>query len=113
MATQSPTFNNLAGQADGSALLVTWVLTTANNVGIAIELPEWADKTATVGETGDVYGAGTVTVEGSNNGTDFVTLNKANQGTAGLSYTTGNNLAGVIENPRFVRAVLTGSTAAS
>ena len=115
----TPTTNNSAGQADGSIIVYTWVLTTANPAGIAIQLPEWADKTISWFETGDAAGApaASISVEGSNNNVDFGALANAaggGAGSLGALVVSVTKVASIIENPLFVRPNLTTpGTAAS
>ena len=108
----TPTFNNSIDQADGSLLVVTWVLTTANPTGLAIQLPEWADKTVSIFESGDAIGspAAVWTIQGANADVDanYGTLNNAAGGSPlTATATTTPKIAGIIENPVFVRPNLT------
>src|SRR2546428_6835467 len=105
----TPTFNNSIDQADGSLLLVTWVLTTANPTGLAIQLPEWADKTVTYFESGDANDTQVCTIQGANADVDanYAACNKADGGTI-LTMTGGAPIVhGIIENPVFIRPKLT------
>lgn len=101
MAVVTPSVNNKIGNEDRSIALYTWVLTTADFNGLAVELPEWADRTWMAGVTGDAFGGATVEIQGSNNNVDFYGLSNAAGGTA-LTFTAGG-VKTVIENPLFMR----------
>ena len=101
----TPTPTNSLGTEDRSIVRWTWILTTAVPDGLPIDLPEWGDRTWTVGAVGDVFGAATVTVEGGADGVSFYPLNDA-AGGAALTFTTGGCKT-VIQNPYFMRPNLT------
>ena len=67
----------------------------------------FADKTVQVDGT---FGTGTVTIEGSNDGVSFFGLKDPN-GTA-ISFTAAG-MAAILENPRYIKPVITGATGAS
>jgi hypothetical protein len=102
MATVTPTFSNDVGAADRSTVLVTWALTTANADGSPLEYTEFADKTWTAFGT---WGGATLTLQGSNDGTNWFSLTNAAGGTA-ATFTADGGKA-VIETPRYVRPNLT------
>lgn len=102
MATvNASTFTDLQG--DGSVVLFQFTpLTTTNADSAPIDFCQWADRCVQVAGT---FGAGgTVVIEGSNDGSNYVTLNNA-QGTA-LSL-TGAGLKQIVEIPRYARARVT------
>lgn len=75
---------------------ITWTAVTGSDVGEAYEYGKFSDKTVQVtGTFGD-----TLTIQGSNDGTNFVTLTD-NTGTA-LDF-TGAGIKLIAENPRFIR----------
>jgi hypothetical protein len=88
--------------------LVTWLALANGDTGAPVETPEFADRTVQFGKTGDAYGAGTLVLEGSNDGATWFTL-KSPLGTA-LSVTV-NAMHGVLESPRFMRPNLGGGAA--
>lgn len=95
------------GDKDGSATLVAWTEgATADGAAAAVELPEWADNC--VHAIGTIGGA-TLTIEGSNDGTNWVTLNNAQGGA--LSLTAVDVLKQIVERPRYIRPKLTGGAA--
>lgn len=100
MATVNPTFNDPVGKKDGSVRLITFeTLTTTNTTTAEIEWTEYADRSVQVAGT---FGAGgTLLIEGSNDGTNWATLNNV-QGTA-LSITSAG-IKQVAEVTRYVRA---------
>ena len=104
----TPVANNSIGDMDRSTLLWTWVLTTATPDGLGIEMPEWADRTWTAFETGDVAGgATTIRVQGSNNNVDwFNCINAATTVAIDLFAAGVGSIATPVENPRFMRPLL-------
>ena len=66
--------------------------------------PSFADKTVHVTGT---FGGATVTIEGSNDGTNFVTLNDA--GGSALSFTSAG-LKTILENPLEIRPKTAGGS---
>lgn len=56
-------------------------------------------------------GTGTLTVQGSNDGINWVDLNNTANPTAAISLATGTNaISGILESPRFLRPVNAGGT---
>jgi hypothetical protein len=103
MATVNPAVTSLGG--DGSLKAVTWTgITNANADGAPIEWGQWADRCVQVTGT---FGGATLTLQGSNDGTNWVTLNNA-QGTAATFTAAG--LRQIVELPRFVRPLLSGGS---
>lgn len=101
MATVTPTSASVSA-GDGSAVLYSWSLTTANADGAPISGVEWADRTWQAAGT---WGAATLTLQGSNDGTNWFTLTNAAGGTAVTM--TANAGAATIELPLWVRPNLT------
>lgn len=98
------TINNQPGGAQ-TVRTATWTLTQGDATGTAIG-PDWADwADRTVQFTGTV-GAATMVLQGSNDGTNFQTLNTPD-GTAISG--TSLSLRQVLENPLYVRPVVTGA----
>ncbi len=81
----------------------TWpLLTTTNDVGSAIEYPAHSDRSVQVDGT---FGAGgTVVIQGSNDGTNWYTLNDP-QGNA-LSFTS-SKIEAVMEITQYIRPKVT------
>lgn len=108
MATPAPTISRQAGTNDGSLFVATWVLTSADTTGVAVELPEWADRTWQVGTSGDSFGAtGVCSIQGchTNVDADFATLSNAAGATAATFSAAG--VKTVIELTRYMRPKLT------
>lgn len=99
MATITPTVTNSSKFRDNT-IIYTWASMTnsGSDVGSPLELPGWADRSVQV--TGTFGTGGTVVIEGSNDGTNYVTLNNL-QGSA-LSFTSAS-LKGIAENTRYIR----------
>ena len=87
------------GQNDDSAVLVKWTLTGTND-GAPFALLEYAERSVQVGATGDTFNAGTILIEGSNDGVLWTTLRDP-QGVA-LSFTAAG-LKQVLEATAFIR----------
>jgi hypothetical protein len=98
MATVSATFSS-DGQSEGNSVVATWVLAGTND-GAPLNAPNLSDKTVQVGVTGDTFGAGTVVIEGSHNGVDWVTLLDPNN--TALSF-TANDLKQVPASVVYIR----------
>lgn len=103
MATPNPTLdrNSLNG-----ALLVSWPLGDADT-GLPFAIPFSADITVQVAGT---FGSSTVVLEGSNDGTNWVTLG------AVVGTNTSFTSAGIrkaAEAPAFIRAKSSGGTSAA
>lgn len=88
------------------AVLVTWALTDADT-GTAFPIPYAADITVQVSGT---FGSATAVLQGSNDGTNWATLN-AVVGTNTSFTTAGIRIAA--EDPGYIRAVTTGGTAST
>lgn len=100
MATTGATFNSQLG--DNATMLCQWVLTGTNDGSpLDIDWIQWADKSVQVGVTGDTFNAGTVVIEGSNNGIDWFTLHDSG-GTNTLSFTAAG-LKQMLEVTAYVR----------
>jgi hypothetical protein len=86
--------------------LVTWALTDSDT-GTAFPLPYAADLTVQVSGT---FGSATAVLEGSNDGTNWSTLN------AWIGTNTSFTAAGIrkaVENPGYIRAKTSGGTSAT
>lgn len=81
---------------------ISWPAMAANDVGQALELPSYADKSIQISGT---PGGATVVLEGSDNGSTYVTLSDP-QGNA-LSF-MDVALKFVVENVRYIRPHVTG-----
>lgn len=102
MANINPTVNRTVGGAMSTAL-ATWALGNADN-GIQVEFPDYADRSIQVEGT---FGGATVTIQGSNDGTNWQTLRDP-QGVA-LTVTSAA-LKQVLETTRYIRAISSGGT---
>ena len=95
MATKNPTITDLEPH-DGSVKLYTWTLLTTDD-GAPVYMPQWADRSVQFFGT---WGGGTVLFEGSNDGTNYGTLNDAQ---AGLISKTADAIEQVVEVTRLAR----------
>jgi hypothetical protein len=96
------TTNTNIGNGDGSLILNTWSLTTADPTGDAVSSAEWADRTWQYSGT---WGGATLTLQGSNDKSNWFTLDNAAGGTALTA--TANGGAASVELPLWVRPNLT------
>ena len=91
---------------DESCIVIRWDgLATSGDVGDAQSLAAWSDKTFIV--TGTFTGTPTVVIEGSNDGTNWVTLSNR-QGTA-MSFTSAAMNTSQ-DKPVFIRPRLTAGS---
>jgi hypothetical protein len=87
---------------NGAVKQFLWVLTTADHTGDAVINVDFADRTLTAVGT---WGGATMTVEGSNDGTNWMPLSDA-AGAADATAAT-NKAMTVVELTRFIRPRLT------
>lgn len=88
------------------ASLVTWSALGNADDGAPFETKWHRDFCVTIIAT--AYGSATIVLEGSNDGTNYITLADP-QGNA-LSFTTGNRLEQLLEVPRYIRPRTSGGT---
>lgn len=99
-----PVFDRSRGDGDGSIIIVTWNLTTADPSGVGVQLPEWADVNFTM--TSGAWGGAVGAVEGSNDGATYIGVSNA-AGGAAWTTSAANKVGTVIERTLFVRPNLT------
>lgn len=100
--------NTIVGDGDGSCRLVSWTGgATADGAATAVELTEFADNCMQA--IGTIGGA-TLVLEGSNDGTNWETLNNAQGGALSFTALT-STIKQIVERPRYIRPKLTGGTA--
>lgn len=105
MSVPNPTFNNSIGEEDGSTILLTWALTTADHTGAGIKIPQWADRT---GQFTGTWGGATAAWEGSNDDSVYGPIHNA-AGAAAITATADANGGpfSTIELPLYMRPKLT------
>lgn len=96
------TLENISS-GDGSVKLAKWAGLSASDTASAIEFVEWGDRSVQITGT---FNAGTVTLEGSNDGTNWVTLADP-QGNA-ISKTSAA-IEQVLELTRYMRPKCVGA----
>ena len=108
-----PTVTNTLAQSqgDGSIILWTWILTTANPIGLPIGIPEWSDRTwSFLDGASDVAGAATCNIIGANSIQNLSAVNNGNRlnNAAGGApiIVTAIGTATVIENPLYMAPAL-------
>lgn len=93
--------------------VISWLLTDLDGVGVHVNRAMAPDKTVQIGGT---FNSGTVTIQGTND--DPKQVNPVQWDTlhdplgAVLTATT-NKIAAIMENPLFIRAILTGAIGAA
>ena len=87
------------------AILVSWALGNADT-GTPFAIPFAAEIAFQVTGT---FGAATVTLQGSNDGTNWHPLTRKGAGTNNLAFTSAN-LQNAWENPAYIRAISSGGT---
>ena len=104
MATVTPTTPE-STSGDGSVKVYSWVLTSANADGAPLRFPEWSDVTWVVrGTWGSASG---FKIQGSDDGTNFVTTGLTNAA-GGLEVSlAADKVFTTIERPLFMRPILT------
>lgn len=102
MATIAPVITKV-GRQDNSTLLVTWTPVTKDDTCTAIALPEYSDKSVQVAGT---FGTTSVAIQGSNDGTNFASLNDPTQTVIAI---TGPKIQAILENTVLVKPVTTGT----
>lgn len=91
----------------GDLRVIKFAGATTGDTSPVIDLAEWADRSVQVAGT---FGGATVTIEGSNDGANWATLNDA-QGNA-LTITTAK-IEQLLEVTRHTRVTVTGGTGTS
>lgn len=99
MATITPTVTK---DLPGHSYMLHWAMVTANVEGLPVELPGAADKCVHL--VGANWGGATLKVQGSNDGTNWLSLTDP-QGNE-LSK-TADAIEQILENPRYIRVYLT------
>ncbi|HEX8957641.1 MAG TPA: hypothetical protein VF798_15280 [Burkholderiaceae bacterium] len=108
MATVSATYDN-DGAPDDAVRLVSWAgLANAGDVGDTQSLPAYSEKTFTV--TGTFGGGASCTIQGSNDGTNWVALTNK-QGNA-LTFTAAG-IGTSQDRPLYIRPNLAAGAGAS
>ena len=109
MATILPTFSKIRGPAGGiDAIVATWTpLAAAGDIGQALQRTDLADRSVEV--TGS-FAAGTIVLEGSNDGINYFTLSTPSG--AALSFTAAS-LMQVNQPTAWVRPRVTVGSGAS
>ncbi len=90
-------------------LVSTYTAVAGVTTCLPLTAPNYPDKT--VSATG-TWGSATLTIEGSNDGTTYETLNDS-RGEGNPLTLTANNLVVIGENPRFIRPRTSGGTSTS
>ena len=101
MATVTPTTSGIA-LGDPNVQVIAWPLTTANTDGSPFSYVQYADL---CWQAAGTWGGATLTIQGSNDGTNWFSLSNAAAGTAATFTADGGKQT--IERPLYVRPNLT------
>lgn len=108
MAVITPTLSSLTNQKWGENVAIyTWTGLTTSDTGAPLEAPGFTDASYQVTGT---FGGATVTIEGSNDGTNYVTL--TDPSATAISF-TATGLSQILQIVRFIRPKVTGGSGAS
>ncbi len=103
MASVGYTYTADTGSNDDSIAIYSWAaLTTTNTDGSPISIVPFADRCVQV--TGTFGAGGSISVQGSNDGTNYAILKNA-QGTAATFTAAG--IQQIVELPRYMRPLVT------
>ena len=90
----------------------SWLWDAMGNADVGAALdpdgggPAFADKTVQIEAV--AYGSATIVIQGSNDGTNWFTLTNPNNDD--LSFTVGDQLEAILENPLYIRPSTSGGT---
>ena len=99
------TITLVSDQVAGKVYSYTWEALGDADQGEALDSPGLADKTITV--TG-IYGGATLTLKGSNDGTNYMTIHDVFGNV--MSFTNTNQIAMVAQCPKFMRPETSGGS---
>lgn len=105
MATITPTLTKITDPGVTEVYMATWTAMGNADTGTAVPMSGAADRSVQVQGT---FGSATVTVQGSNDGTNYQTLADP-QGNA-LTWTSANRLEQILELTRYIRPITAGGT---
>ena len=105
MATITATVTKVPDGGVTNVYIALWEAMGNADTGTAVQMAGASDRSVQVQGT---FGAATVTIQGSNDGTNYQTLTDP-QGNA-LTWTTANRLEQISELTRYVRAITAGGT---
>jgi len=97
----------LVPNSDRASMVVKWEAVTEADTCAAVALPAWSDRSVQVNGT---FGGATVIIQGSNDGTNYVTLN--NPADAALSFAAAG-LEAVLELTATLKPSISGGTGQS
>ena len=109
MAAIAPAINDVSDKGDGSAMLVVWtpVTSAGSDTCNAVAFPEHTIKSVQAAGT---FGGGTVAVNGSNDGANYLPLSTPANAAIGL---TAAGVKALLENTRYIQPAISGGTAQS
>lgn len=107
MAAIKPTIVDVSPRGDGSTLQATWTAVTSAGADTCnpVAFPDHPDKSIQVS---GAFGAGSVALNGSNDGTNFFPLNSPNSVVIAIA---AAGIKAVLENTLQVQPAYTGGTA--
>lgn len=108
MATNTASVTKVVDGGVFDVYLATWTAMGNADTGTSVPISSASDRSVQVEGT---FGGATVTIQGSNDGTNYQTLTDP-QGNA-LTWTSANRLEQIEEITRYVRAITSGGTGTS
>jgi len=91
-----------------NTMITSWLAVTENDTGAAVCMARFPDRTVQV--TGDFTTSGAITIEGSNDGTNYATLHDPSGAALVL---TDTSVKLIVENPLYLRCRGTAGTSVS
>lgn len=107
MAAIKPTVTDVSIRGNESTYTVVWTPVTEADTCVAVQMPEYADRSIQVSGT---FGGASVAVQGSNDGTNFAALRDPSSTTIAI---TTAGIRAVLENTYQTKPVATGGTSQS
>lgn len=89
---------------DNFTTMAQWLNMTEADTGTAVSIVDFPDRTVQIAGT---FGAGTITMQGSNDGTNWSSLHDFQDNVIALSDTS---LALIAENPSYIRPIATAGS---
>lgn len=105
MATNTASVTRVTDGGVFDVYLATWTAMGNADTGTSVPMSSASDRSVQVEGT---FGSATVTIQGSNDGTNWQTLTDP-QGTA-LTWTSANRIEQIEEITRYVRPITAGGT---
>lgn len=107
-AVQNPTAAKIQG-AEEKAMMVTWAALLTGNTGAPVLNPTYRER---IVQASGTFGGATVVMEGSNDGTNWVTLTDTAATPANISF-TATGIKKILMTTKFIRPNVSGGAGAA